>query len=130
MKNYEKYADKIRECSSDSNFCNDFVIPHIFKPGERCYNLNCGACRMRQMIWLMEEYEEPGIDWSRVKIDTPILVRDSENSCWHKVHFAKYKDGEIYAGANGGTSWSSRWTCRWKYAKLAPSEESDEYIDR
>ena len=122
MKNYEKYANKIGSYNG-YNFCEDFIIPHVFKSKVQCSETNCSACKMLQMIWLFEECEEPEVDWSKVAVDTPILVRDSENSCWHKVHFAKYKDGEIYAGANGGTSWSSRWTCRWKYAKLAESEE-------
>ena len=121
MKNYEKYAEEIREYKG-KNFCADFTAPQILKSNE-CNLNDCGLCNMLQMLWLLEDYEEPETDWSKVKVDTPILVRDSENSCWHKVHFAKYKDGEIYAGANGGTSWSSRWTCRWKYAKLAESEE-------
>ena len=122
MKNYEKYAEEIRKYKGTS-FCNDFIIPHIFNSEGNCRSIDCNPCHMLQMIWLLEDYEEPEVDWIKVAVDTPILVRDSENSCWHKVHFAKYKDGEIYAGANGGTSWSSRWTCRWKYAKLAESEE-------
>ena len=99
MKNYEKYVEKIREYEG-SSFCDEFIKPHILNLSD-CVGVNCFACRMLQMIWLMEEYEEPEVDWSKVEVDTPILVRDSENSCWHKVHFAKYKDGEIYAGANG-----------------------------
>lgn len=122
MKNYEKYAEEIKNFDCEKNFCKEFVKPRILN-SSNCNGIDCRNCQMRQMIWLLEEYEEPEVDWSKVAVDTPILVRDSENSCWHKVHFAKYKDGEIYAGANGGTSWSSRWTCRWKYAKLAESEE-------
>ena len=121
MKNYEKYADEIKKYK-DYNFCGDFVKPYILE-SDNCNGLDCIRCSMLQAIWLLEEYKEPEVNWSKVAVDTPILVRDSENSCWHKVHFAKYKDGEIYAGANGGTSWSSRWTCRWKYAKLAENEE-------
>ena len=33
MKNYEKYADKIKKykVSKDEYFCNEFIIPHILK---------------------------------------------------------------------------------------------------
>ena len=69
--------------------------------------------------------EEPEIDWSKVAVDTPILVRDHENETWYKRHFAKYEDGKVYTWHNGSTSWSSKGdTIDWKYAKLA--EAGDE----
>lgn len=125
MKNYEKYAEEIRGYEG-SNFCNEFVTPHILKPNRRCDGTSCDLCHMLQMIWLMEEYEEPEVDWSKVEIDTPIRVRDTEDGYWHKVHFAKYKDGEVYAWLGSGTSWTSNDTYAWKYAKLAESEEGGE----
>ena len=67
-----------------------------------------------------EKYAET--DWSKVEVDTPILVRDTEDDDWHKAHFAKYKDREVRAWI-GGTSWTSKETYAWKYAKLAESEE-------
>lgn len=122
MKNYEKYADKIREYKGE-NFCADFVKPHILK-SRGCTNTSCDQCKMLQMIWLMEEYEEPEVDWSEVKIDTPILVRDYESQEWEARYFAKYEDGVIYAWDGGSTSWTSKGNVtEWKYAKLAESEE-------
>ena len=88
MKNYEKYADEIREYKGQ-NFCKDFVKPNILK-SDSCDGLACGACYMLQTIWLLEEYEEPEVDWSKVEVDTPILVRDFEGSDWFRRHFAKY----------------------------------------
>ena len=125
MKNYEKYADEIKEYNG-FNFCKDFVKPHILK-SRGCTNTSCDQCKMLQTIWLMEEYEEPEIDWSRVEVDTPILVRDSENTEWLKKHFAKYKDGIVYVWNLGRTSWSAtndKDVSAWKYAKLAESEET------
>ena len=125
MKNYEKYADEIREYK-DKDFCNDFVKPHILKP-RGCTNTNCDQCKMLQTIWLLEEYEEPKepeVDWSKVKVDTPILVRDYESQEWEARHFAKYEDGVIYSWDGGSTSWTSRGNVtEWKYAKLAEGEE-------
>ena len=128
MKNCEKYADEIREYKG-VNFCKDFVKPNILK-SEVCGGLACGACYMLQTIWLLEEYEEPEepeepkTDWSKVEVDTPILVRDFEGSDWFRRHFAKYENGTVYAWDGGDTSWSGGDVMTmWKYAKLAESEE-------
>lgn len=124
MKNYEKYADEIREYKG-VNFCKDFVKPNILK-SEACGGLACGACYMLQTIWLLEEYEEPETDWSNVEVDTPILVRQVEKGEWIKRHFAKYENGTVYAWKDSRTSWTSLYDSEvtaWKYAKLAESEE-------
>ena len=120
MKNYEKYEDEIKNYVGN-NFCNNFVIPVIRKNCE-CLG-SCEQCRMLQLIWLLEEYEEPEIDWSKVEIDTPILVKHSESAKWHKRHFAKYENGNVYAWVDGQTSWTGADEIKWKYAKLAESEE-------
>lgn len=69
--------------------------------------------------------EEPEIDWSKVSVDTPILVRDYEDEAWSKKYFAKYKNGTVYAWAGGCTSWSklNNDIISWKYAKLAGAGE-------
>ena len=130
MKNYEKYADEIREYKGP-NFCKDFVMPHILE-SEDCGGLACGACYMLQTIWLLEEYEEPEepeepkTDWSKVKVDTPILVRTVEGADWVKRNFAKYEGGMVFVWNNGKTSWTAldnECVTPWKYAKLAESEE-------
>lgn len=73
---------------------------------------------------VMNIAEELGIvDWSKVAVDTPILVRDFEAQTWKKRYFAKVQNGTIYAWDGGATSWSTnnRVTCivSWAYAKLA-----------
>lgn len=126
MKNYEKYANKIRSYNG-YNFCDDFIIPHVFKSKVQCSETNCSACKMLQMIWLFEECEEseePKTDWSKVEVDTPILVREDEDEEWWKRHFAKYEDGVVYAWRDGCTSWNAEGgMVEWNYAKLADSEE-------
>ena len=122
MKNYEKYEEKIREYKGET-FCKDFVIPYILKL-DNCDSVTCDACNTFQMMWLMEDYKKPEIDWSKVEVDTPILVRDDENEEWHKRYFAKYKNGKVYAWSDGTTSWSTEGhVVMWNYAKLAGSEE-------
>lgn len=68
-----------------------------------------------------EEYKEPEVDWSKVPVDTPILVsRDGDG--WYKNHFAKFENGEVYAWSFGCTSWTvprENYITRWEYAELA-----------
>lgn len=65
--------------------------------------------------------EELGIvDWSKVPVDTPILV-SNDNKGWIKRYFARYEDGNVYCWLNGKTSWTA--ICElsighWDYAKL------------
>ena len=70
--------------------------------------------------------EEHEIDWYKVAVDTPILVRDSESEAWKHRYFAKYKNGIVYAWLSGCTSWSTPHDddiSAWAFAKLA--EEVD-----
>ena len=127
MKNYEKYADKIKKykVSKDEYFCNEFIIPHILKK-DSCAGIGCEHCHMLQMIWLLKDYEEPETDWSKVEVDTPILVRQVEKGEWIKRHFAKYENGLVYAWKDSRTSWTSLYdneVTAWKHAKLAESEK-------
>ena len=124
MKNYEKYEDEIKKCDG-SNFCRDFVKPHILK-SRSCTNTNCDQCKMLQMLWLLEDYEEPETDWSKVAVDTPILVRQTKDGEWLRRHFAKYEDGIVYAWKDAFTSWTVSFdedVYAWKFAKLAESED-------
>lgn len=98
-----------------------------------CYGNRCGdcifdthdICPQKRLQWLQQEYkEEPEVDWSKVPIDTPILVRDNEGSRWTKRNFAGYFFGKVFAFNNGRTSKDYSSLICWGYAKLA--EEDDE----
>ena len=123
MKNFEKYEDEVRKFKG-GNFCEEFVIPHILK-SNNCAYLSCSDCGRRQMLWFVEEYEEPKVDWNKVEVDTPIFVKNSEDEMWRKRHFAKYKNGSVYAWSNGFTSWTENYMASWKYAKLAEDAKED-----
>ena len=61
------------------------------------------------------------VDWSKVKVDTPVLVRLGDNS-WLCRYFADFKNGIVYTWSNGATSWSvtkREHKDAWCYAKLA-----------
>lgn len=91
-----------------------------------CDNLSKEDCGKQAEDWLFSEYEEPEIDWSKIKVDTPILVRDYESNKWTKRYFAKFVDGKVYAWNDGATSWTvpnEYEVTSWNYAKLAESEK-------
>lgn len=71
---------------------------------------------------LLDIAEELGIvDWSKVKVDTPILV-SNDNKEWIKRYFARYENGNVYGWLNGKTSWTATGELsigHWNYAKLA-----------
>ena len=127
MKNYEKYADEIKEYNG-THFCKDFIAQYILKSND-CTDVGCARCKMLQMLWLLEDCKEPEIDWSKVEVDTPILVRDNENNEWQRFHFAKYEDGFVYTWIAGATSWTAAGyeaggnVYKWNFAKLAEDEK-------
>lgn len=92
---------------------------------ECLFNLSGSLCSVDALNWLFSEYKKPKVDWSKVKVDTPILVKDTEEEEWQRRHFAGFKNGKVYAWHDGLTSWSAIGECErsWKHAKLAESEE-------
>ena len=121
MKNYEKYADEIREYKG-KDFCKDIVQTHILKEIS-CSDIRCGRCHTLQLLWMLEEYKEPPVDWSKVEVDTPILVRQTKDGEWLRRHFAKYEGGIVYTWKDSHTSWTGDCMTGWDYGKLAESEE-------
>lgn len=124
MKNKEKYAKEILEiaCSGSSiafDKTTNKVVP--------CNGLCCSNCLFGHNCdeaikeWCESEYVEPPVDWSKVPVDTPILVRFSgDDKHWVKRHFARYDNGQVRAWINGTTSWTADGKSdTWTYAKLA-----------
>lgn len=68
-----------------------------------------------------------GVDWSKVAVDTKILV-SFDNEKWYKRYFAKFEDGKIYTFANGTTSFSYNYRelVPWNYAKLYKEDGEEE----
>ena len=127
MKNREKYADKIIDIAVMSKLAlkDGKPVPCIEMRCSECGFLSANhPCASNVREWLDSEYVAPPVDWSKVAVDTPILVRDSEEEAWRKRHFAKYENGKVYAWGNGTTSWCEFSSMvNWKMAKLAESEE-------
>lgn len=127
MLNREKYANEIIDIAARSRLAlkNGRPVQCWDTPCAEC-DFHCSSdCETEAVRWLNAEYAGPPVDWSKVAVDTPILVRDSEEGTWRKRYFAKYENDTVYAWRNGATSWSADCsnTTDWKMAKLAESEE-------
>lgn len=59
------------------------------------------------------------IDWTKVPVDTPILVKDYNDGAWIEGYFCKYENGRIYAWGDGKTSWTTKSIDGWDQARLA-----------
>lgn len=134
MTNKEKYGNEIIELA-----VNNLLFGLVGGKPTLCAKIECEDCDFNEKStgeckggaygfceWLNSEYVEPPVDWSKVAVDTPILVRDSREEAWRKRYFAKYEDNTVYAWSGGATSWSTYMSsdiANWKMAKLAESEE-------
>lgn len=136
MTNYEKYKDEILKAL--------FVIGNVGLSKKnhkitRCDDLICekncglsideyGNCPPESIQnWLDSEYVEPKkeeVDWSKVPIDTKILVSTDEIN-WYRRYFAGIDrcTNERLAWLDGATSWANRSTRAWKHVKLYKEDE-------
>lgn len=128
MKNREKYAEQIIDMAVNTI---SIAVDKEGKPCD-CNAIRCsdctfidGNCRERLKEWSEQEYVEPAVDWSKVPVDTKILVRDSETGQWSRRHFARYEKNSVFSWRNGCTSYSVAGyddVTDWKYAKLAEED--------
>lgn len=135
MTNREKYAEQILDI-----VCNGSSVAVDLekqKPVD-CAEIRCRECKFEmsgipcgslRKQWCNEEYTEPPIDWSKVPVDTPILVRNDESGKWLRRYYSGVFMGDrVYAWKEGRDSWSAyknpnKYATEWKYAKLAEESE-------
>ena len=66
------------------------------------------------------------IDWSKIEVDTKILV-STDNIKWYRRYFVKYENDKVCAFIGGATSFSSGGCyTSWKYAKLYKEDGEEE----
>lgn len=127
MTNREAYKDKLDNLLAG-------VVAIVDGEPVLCEYANCSDClfwesrgeksnRKKFSDWLNAEYQEPPVDWNKVPIDTPVLVRDTRDG-WIKRHFAGIdENGCLLAFTGGGTSWSTEDKAPWEQMKLAEANE-------
>ena len=125
MLNKEKYAKEILDVACrGERFAlveNNKIIPCNKTSCRSCYFYGT-ECGLYKEEWANSEYVEPPVDWSKVPVDTPVLVKNVENYKWENRYFAIYKDNRVYTWSGGSTSWSVdsiKSITSWNYAKLA-----------
>lgn len=103
-----------------------FIFSGMYKANGdkyRCIEIISGTLPSLETCDVINIAEELGIvDWSKVEIDTPVFVRDSENDVWKCRYFAKYEYEKVYTWVDGRTSWSNKIAdvpVSWKYVQLA-----------
>lgn len=78
-----------------------------------------------------EPEKEKEIDWAKVPVDTPVLVRDSEKTIWEKRYFAFYASGDRmyrFAAWYDGNKSTNDVDCRfWRYCKLTSEVDPTPY---
>ena len=88
MTNYQRYKDDIERLGDGKvafdKSKNKIVRCAVLFACEDCaFYANRDDCTLNAMKWAAEEYEEPvepEVDWSKIPIDTPVLVSESEES--------------------------------------------------
>ena len=133
MLNKEKFENEILDIVCNGNYiavvngkpteCNETTC-------ENCiFNERCNSTNLKE--WMNNEYVEPvepSVDWKKIPVDTPILVKATEKCAWIHRYFAKYENGLVYAWERGATSWStedSNDVCDWQFAKLATKTDKE-----
>lgn len=133
MTNYEHYKEQIERiarlgrrvamdvttgeivCCGDTN-CNEC----LFQGSEDA------NCSQKAFKWADEEYTESEVDWSKIPLDTPVLISvDGENGNWFNRYFAGVNEkGQPTVFCYGATQWSNGYEepCHFKYIKLAEVE--------
>lgn len=138
MTHYESIdQDKVKDI-----FAGSFAVNKETGKVLKCENLPCRLCLFcesgnrcgeARLKWLDQPAFDPekDIDWSKVPVDTPVLVWSSESSenCPYKRHFSGIKDGRFCTYTDGLTSWSSTTgnICYWYHCKLYRPEDIEKY---
>lgn len=127
MTNYEHYKSEIEKIVRIGRCV---AVEENTGKVTSCKQISCSQCRFDSCVcdcdaaalaWADAEYIEPEVDWSKVAVDTPILV-SLDGVEWEKRHFAEYINGHVRAWKDGRTSWVTKSVSDWTYAKLAEVE--------
>ncbi len=110
MTNFEKYKDDIERLGykrvAFNKFNNQIVKCAGFACDDCAFYGSYDDCKLGAMKWAAEEYKEPEVDWSKVPVDTPVLV-SNDGKKWSRKHFSRVVNGIPYTWMYGSTSWTA-----------------------
>lgn len=130
MKNKKRFKEQLVTACKQNTFSAFF--DQYIRPYYQCRSfgewdfMSYYKIAILTMLWLDEEYQEPEVDWSKVEVDTPILV-STDGQTWYHRYFAEYYDEIVYAFQEGTTSWTntSNVNTGWEYAKLVEPQKPE-----
>ena len=133
MTNYESIdPDSVKEV-----FARSFAVDKRTGKVKTCSKWDCVNCLFYESNdcikaredWLGQPVFDPekDIDWSKVPVDTPVIVWNTDEE--YRRYFSGIKDGRFSAYPDGRTSWSSitdniRY---WNHCKLYRPEDVEKY---
>lgn len=149
MLNCEKWKNTLKKIERE----NEQIAIDLKGVPCSCHVINCENCffcdnssalqkcnSTNLYDWLCEEYKEPeinwdkDIDWERVPVDTPVLVRDEEDKEWKGSFFVVYFPNSRYNKyimfELGKKQDTASYVVSWKYCKLANPEDVEKYRKR
>ena len=133
MTNYEYYKEQIERIARiGRRVAMDATTGEIVC----CVDIDCNEClfqgsedekcSQKAFKWADEEYTESEVDWSKIPLDTPVLISvDGKNGNWFNRYFAGVNEkGQPTVFCYGATQWSNGYEepCHFKYIKLAEVE--------
>lgn len=114
------------------------MLDDLGRTGNECSSIRCSECPLKscegieivnpdKALERVMEYE-PKVDWSKVEVDTKVLVKLYEQNSWCRRHFAKYENGKVYTYPTGLSSFTYETyvdgtLVPWNYAKLYKGDE-------
>ena len=135
MTNYEKYRKSIdlilqkdtEEILAFNKNTEEVAVCQHLDCEDCLFYKNIGGCYCSKntMRWLVAEYTESEVDWSKVPVDTPVLI-SVDNRNWFNRYFAGVNEkGQPTVFCYGATQWSNGYEepCYFKYIKLAEVSE-------
>lgn len=87
----------------------------------------CERCTLKIRPELVNNFKSKysNTDWSKVKIDTKVLVRDTNIDYWRRGYFAKYDGEKFYIFDNGANSFTSNRCKQYKQCILYDEQEPE-----
>lgn len=90
---------------------DEYLLKH---PNEEDSEMVAMIC---EIIYTLTNKAEPRVNWSKVPVDTPILV-SNDGLNWHNRYFSTFRFDSVFAWDYGATSWTTCSVTKWKYARL------------
>ena len=124
----EKKLEMLNDLERTSGHCNGILCDKCPLSSYNNKEITSSGWHALELLYTEKAIEivmnyEPKVDWTKVPVDTKVLVKDYKSDNWLKRHFAKYEDNKIYVYDNGKSSFTTDVIVFWRYGKLYKENE-------